>query len=306
MDIARIASPTLEDYFAAAEVCETRWQYLRPLHTAARFEGFQRMGVELVVARQGARFDAVCFVLPCTFNFHGEAVEWASLFQLAARPDSGNAGAMLLLRIASAYPAVISMGVTEEATRMYQALRWKCFPDVWRGVHPIDLRRMADDYAGRLDAGWQRVGLKAVAGLYNLFCAPLEAAVAAGVPCVKLEPAALEPKAQWIASYVDVLQAGAAPRFVEAGGIGRVLNAYCSGWGSLRAHARVWRELRRRGAKFCELLATTPEAKSRALRLGYYPIRMPAWYQERNGMATKVIEAIRRNELSFLHTDKSI
>jgi hypothetical protein len=39
MEIARIASPTLEDYFAAAEVCETRWQYLRPLHTAARFEG---------------------------------------------------------------------------------------------------------------------------------------------------------------------------------------------------------------------------------------------------------------------------
>lgn len=144
---------------------------------------------------------------------------------------------------------------------------------------------MADDYAGRLRAGWQRAGLKAVAGLYNLFAAPLEAALAAGVTCSKPEPASLEPKAQWIASYLDT---------------------YRSGWGSLRAHARVWRELRRRRAKFCELLATTPEARSRALRLGYYPIRMPAWYQERNGMATKVIEAIRRNELSFLHTDKSI
>lgn len=59
MELLRIVKPSLEEFVAAAEVCEIRWSYLRPLHTRERFEPFQKMGVELIAARD-SRASASC------------------------------------------------------------------------------------------------------------------------------------------------------------------------------------------------------------------------------------------------------
>lgn len=313
MEIVRISQPSLEEFFEAARVCELRWDYLKPLHTRERFAMFQELGVELVAARENGRFDGVCFVLPCRFRLGGEMVEWVNLFQLATRPETKNIGALIMLRIMSAYPAIISMGVTEEATRIYQALRWKYYGDVWRGVHPIDLNRMAEDYSGRLAKAWQRAGLRAVAGLYNLACGRIvEPLLSLGVSCrtsasVPFGEPALREKARKTAACFGLFapEPDGAP-FIEAGGIGRILGSVRDGWGTLRQHAAIWKQLRRRGAKFCEVLISSPRARRRALGLGYAPLRMPVWYLEKNGMASKFLDALRREQLSFLHTDKAI
>jgi hypothetical protein len=311
VEIARVAQPTLDQFQAAAEICEIRWPFLRPQHTRERFQALQKLGVELIAAREGDRLQGVCFALPCRYEFDGDLVEWVNLFQLATRPETKNIGALILMRIMSLYPTVVSLGVTEEATRMYVALRWKRYDEVWRGVHPIDMKRMADDYGERLQEPWKRGALRALAGVYNVCASPVEAALGAGVPCGRWDPASarsaqLREKGTVVGAYFPLLRCGGSTRFVDAGGTARVLNSYRDGWGGLREHARMWRELRRRGAKLCEVLATTAAAKDRLLRLGYAAVPMPMWYQDKNGMGAKLIAAMQRNEVSFFHTDKSI
>jgi len=309
LEIVRIASPSLEEFAAAGEVCETRWPYMKEFHTRARFEAFQKMGVELIAAREDHHLQGVCFVLPCRYPFQNDTVEWVSLFQLAARPETKNLGALLMMRIMSTYPAIVSMGVTDDATKLYVALKWKRYDQIWRGFHPLDMPKMAEDYAGRLTP-WQQRGLSLGGHVYNLLSRPLEWGLGAGVACRHIAAtntagSALEQKLGWIASYYPTHQVGAMP-FVNAGGIGRILTSQPTEWGSLRQHARIWRQLSSEGAKFCEMLLTTPEARQRAERLGYKAITMPAWYQDKNGMVAKLLDALRRHELTFLHTDKSV
>lgn len=309
MEILRIPKPTLDEFAAAAEVCELRWSYLKPLHTRERFEAFQKMGVELIAVREGERFDGVCFVLPCRFAAEGESVEWVSLFQLATRPETKNIGGIMMMKIMSTYPAVIGMGVTAEAEQLYKALRWRCYSDVWRGVHPIDLRRMAADYGSRLRSSWQRIGLRTGAGLYNALCGPIEALLALGSRCRRIAgdgSSTRNDKSGVIASYLDLYVSGERLQFVNAAGIGRILSPFGSGLGSLSHHASAWRQLRQGGAKFCEVLLASETAKGRAMRLGYFPVRMPLWYRENNGMVSRLLQALKRDEISFLHTDKSV
>jgi hypothetical protein len=311
VEIARLERPTPADFQSAAAICETRWPFLRPLHTPQRFRAFERLGVELIIARQGGRFEGVCFALPCRHDLGGDVVEWVNLFQLATRPEAKNVGGLLMLRIMSLYPTAVSLGVTAEATRMYVAMRWKRYDDVWRCVHPVDMRRLAADYGERLTRPWTRATLKHVAGAYNAGAGALETIVGLGAGCESWNPAsaptpALRAKAEAMAASFDLLSCGPHTRAVNVGGTARVLDSYREGWGTLRAHAGLWRELRRRGAKLCEVLATTPEAKSRSRLLGYAPLPMPLWYTDKNGMGSRLVEALKRNDVSFFHTDKTI
>jgi hypothetical protein len=311
MEVVRIAQPTPDDFRAAAAVCELRWPYLKDLHTPCRFEMFRELGVQLMVAREGDTFLGVCFALPCRCRVGSEVVEWVNPFQLASRPETKNVGGLIMMRIMSAYPAVISMGVTDEATPLYKALRWKYYGDIWRGVHPIDLRRMAADYSDRLSPLMLRA-VRAAAGVYNVASRfGVEPALAMGLGCgpqaTRSADALLQDKERLIASCFGIFVAGTTGlAFTNVGGIGRVLSTPDGGWANLRHHAAMWRHLRRSEAKFCEMLVASPEARRRARRLGYVLVRMPAWYIEKNGAATKVLEAARLGMLSFLHTDKSI
>jgi len=312
VEIVRIQAPGPQDFRAAADICELRWPYLKPLHTPARFALFARLGVELVVAREGHRLVGACFILPCRCRAGADVIQWVSPFQLASHPDSKNAGALIMLRIMAAYPAVISLGVTDDATRLYRVLRWKCYEEIWRGFHPINLRRMAEDYGARLTSPWARAGFQAIGGAYNVASRLVfEPLLAFGLNCSQPPRLTADPlladKAELIAGAFGVVAPGpSGPPVTNVGGIGRVLRSNAEGWGDLRQHAAMWRQLRRADAKLCEVLIGTPEAKRRAMALGYIPIRMPAWYVEKNGMASKVLEAIRSDALSFLHTDKSV
>ncbi len=304
MEILRVSKPTIDEFVAAGEICELRWSYLKPLHTRERFAVLQKMGVELILARQEGRLDGVCFALPCRFEAQAGPIEWVSIFQLATRPETKNLGGLMMMKIMSTYPAVVGMGVTAEAELLYKALRWGCYPDVWRGVHPVDLRRMAADYGNRM-RGWQRAAVAVVAGIYNAVCRPLEAVLASGAPTRRMQGGQSN-RAELIATYSDVFVSGDALQVVNTAGIGRILNPAAEGLGTLSQHARVWRELRLRGAKFCEVLLASDGAKRRAQRLGYVPLRMPLWYKERNGMVSRLLQVLQRDEISFLHTDKSV
>src|SRR5450756_106761 len=166
MDIQRLSRPSLEQFAQAAEICHLRWSYLA---------GLQKLGVELVVAEENGRMEGVCFVLPASGELDGERIDWVYLFQLATRPEAGNIGGMLMWRIMSLYPAILSMGVTDVAERMYQVLRWKRYDNVWRGVHPLRLSRMLEDYGGRIASPWRLRALRALACAYDLLAPPLEA-----------------------------------------------------------------------------------------------------------------------------------
>jgi hypothetical protein len=304
MDIRRIAHPSLNEFTQAAEICHLRWSYLAALDTPARLAGLQELGVELVVAEENGRMEGVCFVLPSGGELDGERIEWVYLFQLATRPESGNIGGMLMWRIMSLYPAILSMGVTDVAERMYQVLRWKRYDKIWRGVHPICLARMFEDYGSRIQHTWQRHALRIIAAVHDLVVPPMETLLGWGVPCPVWKPGG-EPtgKREVVAGYLEWLRAPTLEA-VNAGGAGRIAGNPRLDLSALREHAALWCALRRDGAKFCEVLLPSPAAKRRAWRLGYIPLSMPAWYWDKTGELAKWLTSLPQREFSFLDTDK--
>lgn len=310
MDIRRIERPTIEEFTAAAEICHLRWDYLAALDTPARLQGLQQLAVELVVAEENGRMEGVCFVLPSAGELDGKRIEWVQLFQLATRPESGNIGGMLMWRIMSLYPAILSLGVTDVAERMYQVLRWKRYDQVWRGVHPICMRHMLADYGDRIPSAWKRTALGALATLYDLAAPPLEALLGWGIPCsvgtdssVPCGQSSLSSKKDIVAAYLDWFRAPELEA-ANAAGAARIAGNPRLEFSALRQHAALWRALRRGGAKFCEVLLTSPAAKQRAMRLGYVPLAMPAWYWDKSGTMEKWLASLPQREFSFLDTDK--
>jgi hypothetical protein len=304
MDIRRIAHPSPDEFARAAEICHLRWSYLAELDTPARLAGLAKLGVELVVAEENGRMEGVCFVLPSGGELDGERIEWVYLFQLATGPESGNIGGMLMWRIMSLYPAILSLGVTDVAERMYQVLRWKRYDQVWRGVHPICMARMLEDYGDRIQTAWQRHALRGLALVHDVAAPAWEALLGWGVPCQVWNPAG-EPtgKQEIVAGYLEWFRAPSLDA-VNAGGAARIAGKPRLEFSALRQHAALWRALRRRGAKFCEVLLTSPAAKQRAKRLGYAPLAMPAWYWDKSGALGKWLACLPQREFSFLDTDK--
>ena len=61
---------TLEQFAEASAICELRWPYMKELNSRTRFLGFQKAGVQLVVASENGKMEGVCFVLPAECRIH--------------------------------------------------------------------------------------------------------------------------------------------------------------------------------------------------------------------------------------------
>jgi hypothetical protein len=88
------------------------------------------------------------------------------------------------------------------------------------------------------------------------------------------------------------------------GGTARLLTPLAAG--SLRQHAAVWRALRRRGARLCEVLLYSEEDRGRAWRKGYIPIPLQVWCWDKQGILARAIPALRERGFTFFDTDKVI
>jgi hypothetical protein len=192
-EIERISSPTIEQYAEAAEINLERTPYQRQLDSHARFLGFQKLGVEIAVVRREGRMQSVAYLLPSSCESAGGELSWVYMFQLASRQDAAGAGAILVKRIMEWYPAILGIGITPDAERMYKAFKWKHFGDIWRAVHPLHLDRMMEDYASHgkhMTKPWQWKLLRTCAGVYNAWTAFIEKALSVGVQCERWKPSA--------------------------------------------------------------------------------------------------------------------
>jgi hypothetical protein len=54
------------------------------------------------------------------------------------------------------------------------------------------------------------------------------------------------------------------------------------------------------------MLITSVQARRHATRLGYLTVPIPLWYQDKNGMVGRLIEALESDELSFLRFEKLV
>jgi hypothetical protein len=309
-DTERLTAPTLEQLAEAAEVNYVRTPFQRELDSPARFRAFQRLGVEMALVRRDGRMEAVAYLLPASLETPGgeapgSRVEWVYMFQVAARLEAPGAGALLVRQVMKWYPAILGIGITPDAVRIYQAFKWTHYRDIWRLVHPLRLDRMIEDYGGRLTKPWQRGVLGAMAGVYNFAGGAIEAALAAGVSCEAWKPSASDTKAAAVAEYLPLYRVGELIA-ANVGGAGRIGNPPASGLGSLRQHAALWRQMRRDGLKFCEMLIPTPELRERAKRLGYWPVSLPVWYWDKNQTMAPVLEQLGSGKISFLETDKVV
>jgi len=301
----RLTAPTLEQFAEAAEVNYVRTPFQRALDSPARFRGFQKLGVEVALVRRDGRMEAVAYLLPASLETLEGRVDWVYMFQVAARLEAPGAGALLVRQVMQWYPAILGIGITPDAVRIYKAFKWTRYRNMWRLVHPLRLDRMIADYGSRLTKPWQRNTLSAAAGVYNFAGRWIEAALAAGVACEPWKPPAGQTKAAAVAEYLPLYKAG---NLVAAnvGGAGRIGNPPASGLGSLRHHAALWRQMRRDGLKFCEMLIPTPELMRRAKFLGYRPVSMPVWYWDKNRTMAPVLEQLGSGKISFLETDKVV
>jgi hypothetical protein len=301
--IRRFVSPTLEELAQAAEVCYTRWSYMRDLDSPARFRAFQQFGVELcAMVDRGGCMQSVGYLIPASMEMAGETLRWHYMFHVAARPSTAGAGAMLVKQVMQWYPAIFGMGITPAAERLYQAFHWQLYDGFWRGVHPVNLGRMLRDYGDRVPHAWQRHLLRASAGIYNCAAWMFETVLSLGAPCGPWRPGE-DGKARVLAGYLGLLASGPV-RVADVGGVGRILSL--PDVGSLRQHAAIWHALRQRNTKFCELLLFSEAARKRSIWLGYVPLRLPVWCWDKHGVLARAIPALRQRGISFLETDKVV
>jgi hypothetical protein len=90
----------------------------------------------------------------------------------------------------------------------------------------------------------------------------------------------------------------------DVGGTGRLLCP--ASVGTLRQHAAIWRTLRKRGARLCEVLLCSEKDRRRAWLTGYIPIPLQVWCWDREGILARAIPALREKGFSFFDTDKVI
>lgn len=301
-EIRRFTNPTLSEFMLASEVCYTRWDYQRALDSPQRFRAFQDMGVELVAMIDGqGDMQCVGYLIPATMELNGETLRWYYMFQVASRPGSPGAGALLVKQIMQWYPAIFGMGITPDAERLYKAFRWQQYEGFWRGVHPVNLSRMIADYGERITKPWLRTALKASSGLYNGISRLVEPLLSMGMSGRKWVPA--EGRAAVLGTYLPLYEAGPV-RAVNVGGAARLFSLPAEG--GLREHAALWAALRRDNAKFCEMLLFNEQARAKSWWRGYIPLRLPVWCWDKQGVLAKAIPVLRERGMTFLDTDKGV
>ena len=300
--IERIVEPTLEDFQQASEVCYTRFRYQRRLDSPARFAAFQKMGVELVVLRDtNHAMQCVGFLVPAELELNGEILAWHYMFQVASRPAVAGAGGLLIRQIMQWYPAIFGMGITPDAEKLYKLFRWQPFEGFWRAVHPIHLRRSLNDYGNRIEKPWLLTALRLCSGLYDALSVPIELALSLGRSA---RPWAGEcGKSAILGTYLGLFRMGPLAAG-DIGGIGRVFTQ--ADIGSISQHAALWRVLRRRGSKLCEMLITNEQLRHSAILRGYVPLPLQVWCWDKQGVLARAIPVLRRRGMTFLDADKTV
>jgi hypothetical protein len=298
--LRRIESPTIDQFAQAAEVCYTRWDYMRELDSPARFEAFQKLNVELcVLVDGGGAMQSVGYLVPSRLQIGGETLCWHYMFQVASRPETAGAGALLIRQAMKWYPAIFGMGITPDAERLYKAFRWQQYEGFWRGVHPLNLSRLLKDYGDRIPQLWLRRLLRASAGIGSFVGSQAEVMLSLGSRSTSWAPP--NGKGAIIGRYLDLFTTGDV-QAADVGGAGRVLSLPAAG--SLRQHAAIWRALRRQNARFCEMLLFSEAARKRAWHLGYVPVPLQVWCWDPGGILGRAIPVLREKGFSFFDTDK--
>ncbi len=300
--IERIVQPTLEDFQQASEVCYTRFEYQRRLDSPARFAAFQKMGVEIVVLRDANQtIQCVGFLVPAELELSGEKLTWYYMFQVSSRPSVAGAGGLLVRQIMRWYPTIFGMGITPDAEKLYKMFRWQPFDGFFRAVHPINLGHLLSDYGNRIDKPWLRTVLQLCSGLYDVFSVPVEWILSLGRSA---QPWPGESgKTAILGTYVALFRIGSLAA-ADIGGVGRLFTPPDAG--SLSQHAAVWRALRRRGVKLCEMLISDEQLRRSAILRGYLPIPLQVWCWDKQGVLARAIPFLKQRGMTFLDTDKTV
>ena len=301
-NIERIVEPTIEDFQQASEVCYTRFEYQRRLDSPGRFAAFQKLRVELVVLRDANQaMQCVGFLLPSEIEVSGEKLTWHYMFQVASRPGVAGAGGLLIRQIMQWYPTIFGMGITPDADKLYKLFRWQPFEGFWRAVHPINLGLALSDYGNRIDIPWLRVALQLCSGLYDALSVPAELLLSLGRSA---QPWTGESgKAAILGTYLGLFRFGPVAAG-DIGGVGRLFTQ--PDVGSLSQHAALWRVLRRRGAKFCEVLISSEQLRHSAILRGYVPLPLQVWCWDKQGVLARAIPVLKQQGMTFLDTDKTV
>ncbi len=311
MQLDRIRQPSVADFEAASAVCYSRFPYQRKLDNRQRFLGFQRLGVELAVMRgQDGAFQCVCFLLPAKLEMGGETLNWYYMFQVASLPTAPGAGGLLVRQVLHWYPSIFGMGITPDAERLYKVFRWKPFGGFWRGVHPVDLTHMIEDYGSRIEKPWKRAALRMGSGLYNAASLPVEWLLSGGRIANRWDGKNWDRqagsgagKSAVLGTYLPLFESGDL-RAADVGGVGRLFTPVNAG--SLADHAALWRAMRRRGVKFCETLLYSKEACREARRYGYLPVTLQVYCWDKNGVLERAIPELQQRNFTFLDSDKTV
>jgi hypothetical protein len=159
------------------------------------------------------------------------------------------------------YPAILGIGITPDAVRIYKAFKWAHYRDMWRLVHPLRLERMMEDYGGRLAKPWQRGLLSAMSGVYNFAAGAIEAVLSgAGLrPAIFSES---DLKAAVVAEYLPMYQSGDLIA-ANVGGAGRIGNPPAS-WSAKGG--------RQNSVKPVSESSSAPDEHQRG-----FPVAVPSW-----------------------------
>ena len=278
-----------------------------------RFKVFKKLGVELVLAMEQNEILGICFVLPDQTPIKHHPFVW--LFGMVTKPEGKNIGALMLFKMMHLFPAIMCIGVTEIAGKLYRALRWKEYHEVWRCVHPIDLAKMFDKYKDRIKNNNHIKILESLGPFYNLGVNFGQLLVSIATLLRKSRNSINSPipsseynhEIALVSSYRKLYNVTMGRRVLEAiemDGIARVVRDEFSGWEKLLAHMQVWKKLKCHGGVGMEYIATSLAEKRQALLYGYAPIRMPIHYWDKYGKLSDFFEVFPGSNFTFASCDK--
>jgi hypothetical protein len=309
--INRITKPSFKQYQDAVRFTAEQWKEINPSDCRERYEALLRLRFELILAQEEDKIQGTCFVLPDKFSGPSAEHRFVWLFGMIVCPAAKNLGALMLFKIMSWYPAILCIGVTEEAAKLYQALRWKKYGEVWRCVHPIRLTDMLEHYKNRLPDSLKINLLKAGGLVYELLMFIIELLLRPACWVKKVRFSTHEQiinnKLNIISRYRKIyfiIGEDKAVAAVDVDGIGRIVRDDFVGGKRFLAHLKLWRNLINHGIIYCEYIATSKKDMRQALIYGYLPINMPIYYKDKNNILTTYFNNIQNKKFTFLSTDK--
>ena len=316
IEIIRLSKPTNAQFLEAIQFAERMLEHLKTLRLHARVAAFQRLGIELVLVKENKQIQALCFVLPDKYYYAGEERRFVWLFDMIADPKAKNLGSFMLLRIMNWYPSTMCIGVTEAAARLYQALRWNKYDNIWRCVRPVKLMGMFERYHGRLEPSLRNLLLKMMAPCYDALMFLVEACISSHLSINQSAPFSRkksrlqrdnEFKLNIVSSYLDILTIDEEDHSLEAViiyGIGRIVYNDFHGFRRFLAYLRLQQIVRKKNVLLLEYLTTCPENKRKALLYGFIPIKIPIYYWDKNNQLDEFFKKLDDHNFSFGSCDK--